>query len=440
MDNKLTGHFMGATSIGTRRTPKFAWVGVAVAIVVAPPVLAQQERQLLPLLPGPLPTDYGLLLELPEAEFPGRFWFGAGLDFGHDNNVFRGADTLGNSNSSWLTRLYGQVNMALPVGRQRFLAQLTVSDYRFSDLSYLDYTAPEFRGAWLWQAGNDWQGEVTYNHLQSIAPFIDTPPYFKNVQTLDYATANAEYALTPRWRVGGGVIGYQASNSADEATGANVRQFTGEIGVRYLATEQNYIRFFGAFSNGNYYDRTPTPDLDDEYTQIDAGLDVFYGVTDISFLRGRVGYTSRQYPDASARDFSGPTGRLDFIWGISPKTSIDFNVRREIGVFETIASNYYATTAVGVAPHWEISPKLRFEAAYEHWWRDYYGDAVVDGFVLLRPQRKDQLNFARAGFIWTPTHNWLLRLGVQWSDRDSTWNEFDFSNSTVVFGTVQFGF
>jgi hypothetical protein len=331
--------------------------------------------------------------------------------------------------------------MALPVGRQRFLAQLTVSDYNFSNLSYLNYTAPEFRGAWLWQAGNDWLGEVTYNHLESIASFLDTPPYIKNVQTLDYATANAEYTLTPRWRVGGGVIAYQASNGVDAASDANVRQLTGELGVRYVATEQNYVRFFGAFSSGNYYDRTPTEAFDDDYSQIDAGVEVLYGVTDISFLRGRVGYTNRQYPNVSSRDFSGPTGRLDFIWGISPKTSIDFNVRREIGVFETLLSNYYVTTAVGVAPHWEISPFLRFEAAYEHWWREYLGDPVVGGVAITGlPQRDDELNFVRAALIWTPTRNWLLRIGAQWSNRDSTINDFDFGNSTVVFGTVQFGF
>ena len=433
---------MGTSLSNMKNATRLAWLGVAFATVIAPPALAQQERQLLPLLPGPLPTDYGLLLELPEAEFPGRFWFGAGVDVGHDNNVFRLQDGLtppgGRPNSSTVTRLYGQANMDLPVGRQRFLAQLTVSDYSFSGLSYLNYITPEFRGAWLWQAGNDWQGEIAYNHLQSIASFIDTPPLIKNLQTLDYASGTAEYALTPRWRVSGGVIGYTASNSAEFSEAANVRQLTGELGVKYVATDQNYVRVFGAYSSGKYPDRIQSPLFDDEYTQTDFGVDLLYGVSDITFLRGRIGWTSRQYPDVSQRDFSGPTGRLDFMWGISPKTSIDFYVSRAPGVFEAADTSYYVTTIAGVAPHWEIFPKLRLEAAYEHWWRQYYGEP---GTILLGlPQRKDQLNFARAGFIWTPTRNWLLRLGVQWSDRDSTRSIYDFNGDTVIFGTVQFGF
>ena len=422
---------------------RVAWLSVVFATIVPRPCLAQS---LLPLLPGPLPTDYGPLLELPESEFPGRFWFGAGVDVGHDNNVFRlqSGDTpatfgaAGRPNSSTITRVYGQANMDLPVGRQRFLAQLTVSDYSFSGLSYLNYIAPEFRGAWAWQAGNDWQGEITYNHLQSIASFLDTRPIEKNLQTLDYASASGEYSLTPRWRIGGGVIGYNASNSAEFAQGGNVRQVTGELGVKYLATDQNYIRAFGAYSRGEYPDRTPSPLFDDAYTQTEFGFDVLYGVSDITFLRGRVGYTSRQYPNVSQRDFSGPTGRLDFTWGISPKTSIDFNVRRELGVFETADSSYYVTTAVGVAPHWQILPKLRLEGAYEHWWRQYFGEPAT--LIGLLPQRRDQLNFVRAGGLWSPTRNWLVRLGVQWSDRSSTRAAFDFSSDTVIFGTVQFGF
>ena len=69
------------------------------------------------------------------------------------------------------------------------------------------------------------------------------------------------------------------------------------------------------------------------------------------------------------------------------------------------------------------------------------GRPFVNGEVLLTfPHIEDQLNFVRAGAIWTPTRNWLVRLGVQWSNRDSNRSGFDFSGDTVVFGTIQFGF
>ena len=429
-------------TIGPSRTIRAAWL----AAILATPCTSAVGQQLLPLLPGPLPTDYGLLLELPEEEHPRRWWVAVGLDAGHDDNVFRlpsgesttGIGAPGRPNSSTITRLYGQANLDLSAGRQRYLAQLTISDYRFSGLSYLNYTAPEFRGAWLWQAGERWQGEITYNHLQSIASFLDTRPFERNLQTLDYASASAEYALTPNWRVGGTVIGYDADNSAEASRAADVQQLTGEFGVRYLATDGNYIRAFGAVSSGDYPNRTASALFDDSYDQTDVGADVLYRLSDISWLRGRIGYTSREYPNVSARDFGGVTGRLDFVWGISPKTSIDFNVRRELGVFETPDSSYYVTTAIGIAPTWQVLPKLRLEAAYEHWWREYLGEpATIAG---LLPQREDQLNFVRAGAVWTPTRNWLVRLGVQWSNRDSNRSAFDFSSDTVVFGTVQFGF
>jgi hypothetical protein len=149
----------------------------ALGFVLAATAVSQAAGQsvALPLLPGPLPTVYPEILELPEEEFPRRFWVGVGTDFGYDDNVFRlqEGDTTstvgatGRPNSSWIYRLYAQANLDLRVDRQRFLAQASVSDYGFSGLAYLDYTAPEFRGAWLWQAGDALRGELRYEHLRA---------------------------------------------------------------------------------------------------------------------------------------------------------------------------------------------------------------------------------------------------------------------------------
>jgi exopolysaccharide biosynthesis operon protein EpsL len=416
--------------------------GLACAAAGAQPVLAQT---LLPQMPGPLPTEYQEIRELDD-ESPRRFWLGAGIDIARDDNVFRlpeGSSTAavgaaGRTNSSTITRAYGQVNADVNVGAQRLLAQFSLSDYRFSGLSYLDYVSPEFRGSWRWRLGSNWSGEVNYNHLKLMASFLDTRPIAQNLQTLDYLNATGEYAISPRWRIGGGLIGYTAKNSADFARAGNSQQITEEIGLKYMTTERYYVRGFASASQGSYPNRTASATFDDEYSQTDAGIDVLYGVSDISSLRGRVGYTSRSYPNVKQRDFSGATGRLDFVWGLSPKTALDFNVRRELGVFEVADASYYVTTAAGVAARWEFLPRFRLEAGYERWWREYLGEpAAVAGTVV---QRKDELDFIRAGVTWNATRNWFARLGVQRSTRDSNRNDFDFKRDTVIFGTVQFGF
>jgi hypothetical protein len=94
-------------TVAALRALRPAWF----AIVVAMPWMPALGQQLLPLLPGPLPTDYGLLLELPEEEHPRRWWFAMGVDAAHDDNVFRlpngesttGIGAPGRPNSSTIT-------------------------------------------------------------------------------------------------------------------------------------------------------------------------------------------------------------------------------------------------------------------------------------------------------------------------------------------------
>jgi exopolysaccharide biosynthesis operon protein EpsL len=417
-----------------------ACIGFTVLVTSQGSVLAQT----LPGLPGPFSPDYGEILS-PEAEEGRRFRFAVGTDIAHDDNVFRlpaGFTTgtlgaTGRTNQSTIARVYAQGNIDVPVSRQRFLAQATANAYSFSGLSYLNYNSLDFRGAWLWQAGNLWRGELRYDHLKGLTPFIDGRPVVQNLRTLDYAVATAEYSLTPRWSLTMGANGYDASNSDIGYQPANVRQATGELGVKYFGSGPNYIQALGAYSRGKYPDRIATPQFDDEYDQMDLGVEVFYGVSDLSFARGRLNYTSRTYPNVSERDFSGPTGRVEFVWGISPKTGINFNARRELGVFEDITTSYTLTDIVAVAPWWEVFPRVRLEATYERWWREYRGDPFA--LAAGRALREDDLSFVRFGVQWTPTRNWLLRIAYQYSTRDSNYPEFSFDDN-LVFGTVEFRF
>jgi len=81
--------------------------------------------------------------------------------------------------------------------------------------------------------------------------------------------------------------------------------------------------------------------------------------------------------------------------------------------------------------------RVRLETSYERWWRQYLGNPI--GPTLGLPQRDDDLSFARFGAQWTPTRNWLLRVGYQWSSRNSNYQTFNFDDN-IVFGNVEFRF
>jgi len=393
---------------------------------------AVQAQSVLPNVPGPIATDYGAVPS-PQAEGGSRYRLGAGVDFLHDNNVFRGAAVpAGRNNSTAISHTYVRGNLDLPVSRQRFLAEVTASNNKFWDLSYLDYNAIDFRGSWLWAAGERLRGELKYDRLRSIADFIDSPPTVQRLRTLQLYGLTGEYALTPRWRLTGGYEGLIAET--DDSTGTarlgNLEQRTISAGVKYAATGANYVRFLVRSSDGKYPNRTQTATLDDEYTQRDIGFDALYQLSDISNVTGQFFLTNRKYPDVSANDrTSVPTWRIDLNLAFSPISGFNVNTRQEFGVFEAGSSSGFLNRVVGVGPWWSFSPNVRGEFAYEMWEREYDNNA--------RP--KQELQFARLGLRWMPTRNWVTRAGYVWSKRESSVAGEAFTDR-VLFGTVEYRF
>jgi hypothetical protein len=400
-------------------------------------------------LPGPLPTDFGALLT-PQLEGGSRYRLAVGSDMAYDNNVYRvpgNADRVTvrpnetYSNTSWISRYYAQGNIDLPVSRQRFLGQVGASAYKFQGQSYLDYESIDYRAGWLWEVGDKLKGVLRYDQQKGLADFIDVRPVSRNVRTYENWLASAEYALTPNWALTGGLSGYQAKNGDPGFAPGDLRQRMTEYGIKYNATGLNYVRAFYAISKGKYPKRAPTLTLDDEFEQRDLGVEALYQVSDATHFIARYAKTKREYPDVPSNKQEKPNWRLDFNWAFSPKTAINLNTRKEYGVFEQVevvlgapgsaaTSFAYLNTVYAVAPWWEIVPTVRIEGAYERWKREFSG---------LTPARTDDLEFWRLSARWTPNRNWMARVGLLLSRRDSTDNTLDF-NDRVIYGTAEYRF
>ncbi len=411
----------------------FAKFLLAVATTSANWVIAQT-------LPGPLPTDFGALLT-PQMEGGSRYRFALGTDMAFDNNIYRvpgrPAQVLirpgvSYPNEGWVNRYYAQGNFDLPVSRQRFLGQVSGSAYKFRDHSYLDYGSVDYRVGWLWEAGDSLKGVLRYDHQRGLADFIDVRPSTKNVRTYENWLASAEFALTPRWALTGGLSGYQAKNGDPGFAPGDLRQRMTELGVKYNATGLNYLKVFYAMADGRYPSRVQTRTLDDRFEQRDIGIEGLVQLSDATNFVGRYVRTEREYPEAPSSNQSKPNWRIDFNWAFSPKTAINLNTRKEYGVFEDalVASSAYLNTVYGVAPWWEIVPTVRMEVAYERWQREFSG---------LTPVRSDDLAFWRMSARWSPNREWFGRIGVLQSRRESSVDTLNFTDR-VVYGTAEYRF
>jgi exopolysaccharide biosynthesis operon protein EpsL len=368
------------------------------------------------------------------------FFVGGGLTY--DDNLLRlpngvqpvevgvGNRPLG----TWIANGFARVLLDVPVSRQRFRLDLTANTYGFDAYSYLNWSGWNGRADWLWEAGNRWKGTASVARVQTLTSFADFRNFRTgNILTVDSVLVDADYWIHPNWRIVGAANYLRGRNNQAVLAFNDIDQYWVEAGVRYVSTAQNWLRPSVRYTHGEYPER-PLLTLvsDSSFDQYDIGLDFLWRLSGASELTGRIAYTDRRYPNVAIRNFSGPTGRVNYSWLATGKTGVNLLLLREIGAVDDITATYIVTSSVAVTPYWLVTPKLRLEASYQWTNRDYAGQPVVLGI----PQRDDVYNFARLGATWTPTRNWSVSLAYQFSDRTSNFPGQQFNDNLGTL-TVQ---
>lgn len=379
-----------------------------------------------------------------EGEDVFSYFLGGSLSY--DNNLLRLPDGFSPADvgvgdrprGTWVATAFARVAMDAPVSRQRIRAYVQPNVYRYDEYSYLNWEGVDFGGAWLWEAGNRWQGTLSYDQTKFLSGLTDFRALTQNLRTVEIARANAEYWLHPRWRLTGGYTGTFISNSGAALASTDVNTNAFGAGFKFVSTQQNYVIFGARYTDGDYPDR-PQPTIigDTGFTQYDVGIDLAWAIGGKTELVGNLAYTRREFPNLSQRDFDGPTGSFRFDWRATASTGLTAAVRRQIGGIDDVTANYILTSAASVAPYWLVTPKFQLGASYQYQIRDYRGEPGVA--LGLVDQREDRYNFFGANANWTPTRNWQIGFGVVYSTRSSNIPNNDFDDVTTTL-TAQFGF
>lgn len=366
----------------------------------------------------------------------------------YDSNVFRVSNQLtpaqvsaltgGQGKSDFIWGIGGGIGLDLPVSRQRFRVDASVTEYYYTKFDQLDYTGYDLRGTWDWRLGNDWYGKVSAGALQTRQSTSSaTVAAIPRLQRIYDGLLDARYALTPRWE-----LQTSASASRTDYT-AQVFQFDdfnywwGTIGAQYRSLQGNSTGARLRYEQGKWPNRPPAPaaSFDNEYTQYTLSALLDWRVTGRSRLYGDVGYTFRNRDSVSGEDFDGPSGRLTYAYSLTGKSVLTASIYEIRGPVEDNTTTYTKTTGIDLTYTHQISAKIELRAGASYYQQDYLGTSQVPTVT----QRRDKLNVVSIGALWQATRTLSFSARAQYNDRTSNVPFSDYDEYIIyVSGGVQF--
>ncbi len=355
----------------------------------------------------------------------------------YDDNLFRQNSSvghvtaiLGNNEKIIKDDVINQATVGTAVdytlGRQRFNLNLSVSDNRFVNNSFLNNISSNDRAAWQWQFGKQFSGDIGYAYTRAMAGFTNTSFFGLDMITGNNPFANLNYTWHPRWKSRVGISWNDYQHSASQRQNINWQYATASLRVDYVTPSNNSLGLQYIFNDGNYPNRTwfVSPFVDNRYQQHDISTLLTWQITQKIRFNGSVGFVTRQNAHVSQRDYTSGTFNLALNWVPTDKTLLAITVWRQLSSWADVTASYVVTDGVSLSPMWQATPKLALTAKFSYSTLDYTGEGGVSN--LTQGQRNDTLLNGQMSLVYKPIPNAELSLSYQGGTRDTVNPPFGF--------------
>ena len=351
----------------------------------------------------------GLTPGITLADADESFNFAAGILTRYEDNLFRLASDApapntggASAKSDTVLTTYAGIRFDRAYDLQRLQLDLTATAYNYLHNDFLNFTALDYRAAWLWAVSPRLTGSLladststatSYTNIQSIA----TP----NERTIRNQGFTGDWWIEGGWHLTAGVLRLRSITNSTELTSfGNFVQNSLEAGIKYLSTANNSIALVQRQSSGEYLDRTidPVNLLDTHYDQRDTELRSIYQLSTLSQLDARIGYRDRSYENYSVRNYSGGVGAINYIWRPTSHLQFTLAAGRDLLAYQEASNSYYISNYVGFTPAWIISEKTTLRLKFE-----LYKNKFQEAVVPIQALREDQINATQLGLSWQPT-------------------------------------
>ena len=361
----------------------------------------------------------------------------------HDDNVFRlpnGVNPVGSSSrSDTIFTTSPGLELNIPYSRQRFVGGLRWNFQRYDRFKELDFDGHEARAAWLWQAGNDWGGQLGYSQTEALASLANsrTAALIGVPNSLDTRRtwASAAHDLSPRWKVRGELNRLEQDNSIPALEFNDIVINGVEAGFAYVTPLKNQVGVGVRFEDGDYPNRTfAPPTFFESYKQVNLDGIVDYNITGRSRLNFRAGVVDRQHDQVPQLDFTEGTYRVTWDWQAPGNFSMNTILRREVSPLDDTYSTFVLLTGILLTPTLRVTEKVSLGATVEYSHRDYLTEgtnAIVD--------REDRVRTLALRLSYRPLRAVTLDLGALRQTRSSDVPLDDYEVN-VFSGAIRIGF
>lgn len=326
-----------------------------------------------------------------------------------------------------------------PYSLQRFELELNITDYKYRNFDYLNFTAPYYAAAWRWSLTPYLTGNLTSSYQESMNNFYDTRNFRQqNLRTYQNQRFDADLDLGAGWHLLGGVTQDVSENSELFVAEGDTTISSIEAGGRYVFPSGTSLKYISRTGQGTYDNRPrpiPVVLLDNQFDQTVNELSLNWPITFNTNMNARIGWLDRGHDTFTERDFSGAIGGLSVNWNVTAKTRISGGWTRQLSAYETLYSSYTVTDSVYFNPVWQMSAKTALRFRYDYATIDY------KGAIAATPSngRNDSLNTALLAIDWQPLNALSLSATVTDSRRTSSVPNSDYKNATAGIN-VQFSF
>lgn len=341
----------------------------------------------------------------------------------HDSNLFRLSENtdaqaaIGTSDKSDIIYWLGAGGKyELRQSRQKFIAEANVTEYKFQHFDNLDNTSSDLRGAWQWQVGNDWSGELGVGYRRYLESFGNFQQNVRDMVDQNRVYGNANYLLHSHLKLTLDADWVDSNHSEQTRDTLDSKINNTAFTVNWVTPAQNTVGLQYRTADARFPHPNATTLITDDYTEDEYSLVAHWRLSGASEASARIGHTERKFDQAPNRNFSGPTWRLTYLWQPTGKASLELATWRELTQFQDLSANYVRVTGISVVPTWSIAPQVVLRGRISLQNLDYLGDPGTSAGTIGR-EDKDRLFQLSA--LWTPWRLTELAFAVETGRRTS---------------------